>query len=407
MHLFTGIPIRHDKLTGQCFAGGVQLKNLKASFAPRQPCKQVPILEQYQYVPYNVPCILSKSEKELCDNYIQVCSSVSKRILELSGKNKHQINDVMNGFKEADDALIASYLKSAAENHVLLKSLCGIMDTASSKDLTTHAKNHTKAYLSQRENDSLYQTLVNEVPLRNIVDIALENASSRKFKVAEVAEGIVPLSQKIFEYTNSLGVLDIKYFIAHSNPQILEKEELPPNAEVTNWDFKTGITFKDVDLFVLKYLGYSRKEMKRILQDVYSSVKQDGFIAVLQKTKFVPAEMFLSAVGDTVIPVTAENDMEQIFKELGLNTICKKSDSLTSTLYLLRKPSDRTYKESVIQVIADKYDAWVNQLKDRIVDAQYSSDSERIWLVSDQSNQSGIIGLVNCLRQEPGGENIR
>lgn len=402
-----GVSIRHEKLTGQCITGGVQLKNLKASFAPRQPCKQIPVLEQYQFIPYNESCTLSKSDKELYERYIRVCSSVSKMILELSGKNKDQITDVMNGFKEADDALIANYLKSYTDNHCLLKSLCGIMNTATSKDLTRHVKNYVNTYLSERENDILSQTLINEIPLRTVIDVVLENTPSRKVKVAEVAEGSLPLSSKIYEYIQTLGVLNIKYSIAHSNTEILEKDYLPLNADVKSWDHKAAFDFKEIDLFALKYLSCSKKEFKGILEKASECLKKDGFIIVLQRTRLVPAEMFLSAVGETLIPICTENDLEQTFKELNLTTISKKSDSLASTMYLLRKSSEISFKDSVVQVTVDKYGKWVDQLRDRMVENQTSSDPERIWLVTEESNHSGIVGLVNCLRQEPGGENIR
>lgn len=399
--------MRHEKLTGECFSGGVHLRNLKASFANRQPVKQVPVLEEYNFVPNTQPCTLSKSDKELYECYISVCSSVSKMILELSGKNKDQISDVMNGFKEADDELIANYLKSYTDNHVLLKSLCGIMNTATSKDLTRHVKNYVNNYLSERECDILSQTLIKEIPLRTILDIALENISARKLKFAEVTEGSTPLSSKISECIQTFGMLNISYSIAHSNTEVLNKDSLPPKSDVTSWNHEASLDFKDVDVFVLKYLNSSKKEFKKVLENASACVKDDGFVVVLHRTRLVPAEMFLSAVGETLIPIISENDLEQIFKESSLNVICKKSDSLASSLYLLRKSSKISYRDAVVQVNINKYDKWVDQLREKMVKSAESSANERIWLVSEGSSESGIVGLVNCLRQEPGGSSIR
>lgn len=401
-----GIPIEHKKLTGQCFAGGVHLKNLKASFAPRQPVKQSPVLEEYNFIPYNESCTLSKMDKELYERYIRVCSSVSKMILELSGKNKDQISDVMNGFKEADDAIIANYLKTYTDNHVLLKSLCGIMNTATSKDLTRHVKNYVNTYLTEREKDILSQTLLNEHPLRTVVDVAMENISSRKFKIAEVTEGSIPLSSKIYEYIQTFGIMNVNYSIAHTNTDILEKDCLPPNTEVKSWNYQSSFDFKDVDIFVIKYLSCSRKDFKNVLENASACLKKGGFIVILQRTQLVPAEMFLSAVGETIIPIINENDLEQFIKESNLVVVCRKSDSLASSLYLIRKPLSSSFKESIVNITIDKYN-WVDQLKEKMVQSQESSESERIWLVSEGSSHSGIVGLVNCLRQEPGGNNIR
>lgn len=345
-------------------------------------------------------------DKELYERYIRVCSSVSKMILELSGKNKDQISDVMNGFKEADDAIIANYLKTYTDNHVLLKSLCGIMNTATSKDLTRHVKNYVNTYLTEREKDILSQTLLNEHPLRTVIDVAIENISSRKFKIAEVTEGSTPLSSKIYEYIQTFGIMNVNYSIAHTNTDILEKDCLPPNSEVKSWNYQSSFDFKDVDIFVIKYLSCSRKDFKNVLENASACLKKGGFIVILQRTQLVPAEMFLSAVGETIIPIINENDLEQFIKESNLVVVCRKSDSLASSLYLIRKPLSSSFKESIVNITIDKYN-WVDQLKEKMVQSQESSESERIWLVSEGSSHSGIVGLVNCLRQEPGGNNIR
>lgn len=404
---YQGVPVFHDKYTRIIISGGIELKNLKASFAPKHQGKQVPLLEEYRFVPYNETNILSKTDEETLERYIHVCSSVAKMILELSGKNKDQISDVMNGFKEADDALIASYLKSYTDNHVLLKSLCGIMNTATSKDLTRHVKNYVNNYLLERDHDILSQTMFQEDPLRIVMDIVLENAISKKLKIAEVAETSSPLSAKISEVVQTLGVLNVNYLIAHSKPDLLEKNGLSfVNCEVSLWNPKATPNFKDVDLLVMKFLNYSGKEYKQIIEKSLATLKDNGFIIVLQRTHLVPAEMFLSAVGETVLPIHSESDLEQTFKDLNLRVVCKKTDSLTSTLYLLKKPSSLSYEDLVIPIVENKYEKWVDELREKIVKVQ-SDNSKRIWLVSEGTNNTGIVGLVNCLRQEPGGTSIR
>ncbi|GFX61278.1 fatty acid synthase [Trichonephila clavipes] len=404
---YQGVPVFHEKNTRRIISGGIELKNLKASFAPKHQGKQIPLLEEYRFVPYNETNILSQTDEETLERYIHVCSSVAKMILELSGKNKDQISDVMNGFKEADDALIASYLKSYTDNHVLLKSLCGIMNTATSKDLTRHVKNYVNNYLLERDHDILSRTMFQEDPLRIVMDIVLENATSRKLKIAEVAETSLPLCSKISEVVQTLGMLNVSYLIAHSKPDLLEKNGLSSaNCEVSSWNPKAAPNFKDVDLLAMKFLNYTGKEYRQILEKSIATLKDNGFIIVLQRTRLVPAEMFLSAVGETVLPIHSEPDLEQTFRDLNLRVICKKTDSLTSTLYLLRKPTSLFYEDFVIPIVESKYEKWVDELREKIVQAQ-SDNSKRIWLVSEGTNNTGIVGLVNCLRQEPGGTSIR
>lgn len=329
-------------------------------------------------------------------------------ILELTGKNKDQISEVMNGFKEADDILIASYLKSYTDNHVLLKSLCGIMNTATSKDLTRHVKNYVSNYLLERDNDVIYQTFLREDPLRTLMDVVIENSTSRKLKIAEVAESVVPLSAHINEFVQTMGVVNLNYSIAHSKPDAMEKEKLPAGKfEVKSWDPKAPLNFKDVDLFLMKFLSCSKAEMKKILEEATATVKDNGFVALLLRTRLVPAELFLSAVGETVLSVQNEAELEQTFKALKLQVVCKKCDTLASTLYLLRKVPEVAFEDVVIPIVEDGYGQWVDKLREKMVEASTSGEQKRLWLVSEGTNSSGIVGMVNCLRQEPGGSSIR
>ena len=49
---------------------------------------------------------------------------------------------------------------------------------------------------------------------------------------------------------------------------------------------------------------------------------------------------------------------------------------------------------------------WINELKKELEKCQKCADSHRVWLVA-QDACNGIIGLINCLRQEPGGDKLR
>lgn len=48
--------------------------------------------------------------------------------------------------------------------------------------------------------------------------------------------------------------------------------------------------------------------------------------------------------------------------------------------------------------------SWLRELHQKLLSCD---DKDRIVIVADNDNLSGIVGLVNCLRQEPGGQNIR
>ncbi|XP_071034019.1 fatty acid synthase [Parasteatoda tepidariorum] len=403
-----GVPVLHEKNTRCCMAGGVELKNLKATFAPKHQGKQIPILEEYRFVPYDETQTLSESSKTTLEHYIRICSTVAKSILEKSDKTKHQISDLINGFKEIDGSVVSKYLETLGDNEILLKTLSDIMsEEATHRDFSQRVKNRVNDYLSERDADILSETMLGEKTLRTLLDIVFENTTSRKLKIAEVGDSPIALTSKLTELLQTPGMQQVSYAIAHSKPDLLKKDTLPQNCDVVSWNTNAAFTFKDVDLFVMKYLNCQMKDLKNVLENAVLTLKDNGFIAVILKTKLIPAEMFLLAVGETVVPVHSETNFEQICKESNLKIVCKKSDSLTSTSYLLRKVPELSFNDVVIPIVECRYEKWVDQLKDELVKSSTANEPRRIWLLSEESMSSGLVGLVNCLRQEPGGSSIR
>ncbi|XP_067208438.1 fatty acid synthase-like [Linepithema humile] len=75
-------------------------------------------------------------------------------------------------------------------------------------------------------------------------------------------------------------------------------------------------------------------------------------------------------------------------------------------IILLKKREQSTRKTEVIHVNNYEF-SWLEQLKS-ILNAEIESrNAAKIILVSDKDSECGLLGLVNCLRREPGGESIR
>ncbi|GFU22758.1 fatty acid synthase, partial [Nephila pilipes] len=406
---YQGVPVSYDKNIRKCNSGGIELQNLNLEFTPRHPNRQVLLLEEYRFVPYHEPNILYIQEEESLLKYIDVCSSVAKKTLELLGRNGDEISSILKKSIFSDEELIKNYVESHTDNHVLLTSLCDIMDSATYKDLGQKVENHISNYMFQRDLDLLSQTLLQENPLRGVVDVVLENTISRNLEIVEVSDTSFPFCANIYDIVQTEQCKITNYTIAHSKPNLLDMSRLPlGNINVSKWDPGTLLNFKDIDLFVTKYLNCSKQEYARTLENALVTIKDGGFIIALQRTRFVPAEMFFSAVGNTIESIYSESDLEQIFKDLKLRVICKKSDSLTSTLYLLRKIPVKSYDDIVIPIVEGRYEKWVAELREKVIEITYQpNDPMRIWLVSEGTDCSGIIGLVNCLRLEPGGSSIR
>jgi fatty acid synthase len=105
------------------------------------------------------------------------------------------------------------------------------------------------------------------------------------------------------------------------------------------------------------------------------------------------------------------NDFKNIALNKGFNVICSKSDSIGSIAILFRKiVSNNLIKPEEIQIIpiVSNYEKWINILKNKINEnIENDRKEDNVWLIANDSSINGIIGLVNCLRLEPGGEKIR
>jgi fatty acid synthase len=65
-------------------------------------------------------------------------------------------------------------------------------------------------------------------------------------------------------------------------------------------------------------------------------------------------------------------------------------------------------KEKKIIEINDNFDKWLDVLKENVKENNENEENKsNIWLIAKNSSPNGIIGLVNSLRQEPGGDKVK
>ena len=108
----------------------------------------------------------------------------------------------------------------------------------------------------------------------------------------------------------------------------------------------------------------------------------------------------------------------KMIEDAGFYPVALKSDSALSTMILYRIPAlyqtmktiypittvgtPVIYEEKILIDDMEQY-TWVEKVKCAMANRQL----ERIWLISEKQPNSGIVGLVNCLRREMGGDRIR
>ncbi|KAJ9575473.1 hypothetical protein L9F63_007678, partial [Diploptera punctata] len=276
-------------------AGGVELRGMKASLAPRrQQIQAPPKLEQYTFIPY--------------DNLSQVKKS--------------------------------------------------------SLDSTEKAK--TQA-------------------LTVVLQIALENSGGAlKMKVAEVSGDRQPenlLAPAIIDILESEPMLSVEVNVIASNTepysQAANLESL--GLKYTNRDPLTGPVDQNCHLVVgadVLALGAD----PQLISNMADSLKPGGFILLEEGPSVTDA-------------VVKKSGLELAARQLADGKV----------YLLLRKPAE--LPAPVVIQVTEKNFTWVESLKSAL--KQSETEGKKVLVVCQGEGKCGVIGMMNCIKQEPGGNNVR
>ncbi|KAL0119902.1 hypothetical protein PUN28_007965 [Cardiocondyla obscurior] len=166
-----------------------------------------------------------------------------------------------------------------------------------------------------------------------------------------------------------------------TNHKSLQNISLPGNTSVTEM---TKLSKNENCLMVLSF-NLLKKNKEELYKQLLSLLMPQGFLLTLEES----------------------TDCEYSYlKKYKLNIIIERQIN-NKRLLLLRK-TQNVEKNQYQVVHVNNYDfTWVDKLKS-IMNMQNKSDIDKnIILVAENNFESGLLGLVNCLRKEPGGETIR
>ncbi|XP_057664642.1 fatty acid synthase [Diorhabda carinulata] len=283
----TFLPVYMYRNIGVIKSGGVELRGLKASLAPRrQQVQPPPKIEKYQFVPYeNNQTLIEDTEK----NQIQALTVLIQTVIENSnGAMKIKVTEI--GTDKPIESVLAPTVKNIIESEPMLSSEVTVV-TASPID------------------------------------------------------------------TTNLDLNDIKHVLR---------------------DVTTTNVAQDVHLVVLSdVLMYNKMD---ILKNAVASLKNGGFV-LLEELK-------------GSLDMSKLTDLELIGKQMTDMKI----------YLLLRRPVPVSEDATVIRITEKNFD-WVEPLKDAMKLAE--NDLRKIYLYAQGEKLAGLVGMVNCLKQEAGGGGIR
>ncbi|KAF5278088.1 hypothetical protein FQR65_LT03604 [Abscondita terminalis] len=215
-----------------------------------------------------------------------------------------------------------------------------------------------------------------------LVHTVLENSAALKLKIAEVAvdrsiETVLALHIKNVVETEPM--MSVDYSLIAVN--VADTAEFDANeVKIIQKDVSSGAFEQNVHLVVLADALLHKKF--DIIKNSVASLKPGGFI-LTEEPKGSIDNKVVSATSLEVVAVQTAGNKSYI---------------------LLRKPVFIA-KTSVVINITEKNFSWVEPLKDALKTSE--SDGTKIYLVCQGEELNGLVGMVNCIKQEPGGINVR
>uniref|UniRef100_A0A8C2HV47 Fatty acid synthase n=1 Tax=Cyprinus carpio TaxID=7962 RepID=A0A8C2HV47_CYPCA len=384
-------------------AGGVQICGLHATVAPRRQQQQTPpTLEEFAFVPYVDSDCLRTNEK--LGDQLRHCKGL---IQHLQRKLANQ--GVKISIPGLEGATESQLIEAEAEKGLLrlLSVLCRL-------ELNGNLRSELEQMV-EKERDCLLQDpllngLLDSQALRHCLDTALENSTPGKLKVVEAlaadghvfsrAVGLLNIQPMMhLDYTAS--DVSIDQLSAHQSS--LEEQGI----STAQWDPLQGPAtggLDGADLVVCNCASGHTANPALLIENLTSAVREGGFVLLHTLLRG-------DTLGETVAFLTSQNnkeglltqtEWEELFQKASLNVVMLRKSFYGSALFLCHKHQQSSPDQPILIFVDPTDYKWVETLKSTLAE---SSDIP-VWLIATKGH-NGVVGMVNCLRQEPGGNRIR
>lgn len=391
-----------DSCLGTLVSGGAHLAGLHTSAAPRRQQEQLaPILEKFCFVPHMEGSCLA--ENAALQEELQLCKGLAQVL---------QTRVAQQGLKMAVPGLDGARVPVPQEPPQqvlprLLAAACQLQLNGNLQQALGHALAQERSLLPE---DPLLSGLLACPALKVCVDMALENLASPRMKVVEVLAGEGHLFTRIPDLLNSQPLLQLDYTATDRHSQALEAAQ----AQLQQWGIGQSqwdpegpapSSLGAADLLVCNCTLANLGDPASALGNMAAALKEGGFLllhVLLRGHTLGETLSFLAAAEPQQGPsLLTQDEWEKLMAKAALQLVAVKTSCYGSALFLCRRPAP--HHSPIFLPVDDATFRWVDPLKDILAE-----DSPRpVWLTAMSCPTSGVVGLVNCLRKEPGGHRIR
>ncbi len=399
-----------------CTAGGVQILGLHATVAPkRQQQQATPVLEEFHFIPY-IEQELNHSTNLI--NYLQKSLAFVKKSLNTLLENgiTEKLPNVELLKKVEKQITVDDNVEKIEEDGTLLNMLTEMFSQTHDNNFTDNIRNVVEANKTVLAEDKLMSNMLCPRSLKTTLDVVLENCGAAKLKVVEVTDGKSPVFQKVINQLNTQPMLCIDYTVTGPSLDGLD-EALIESLDVkpVPWDLTAEPPgqLASADVVIFSSTLHNQTDIPAILEHIQSIIKQEGFVLIHEPTENFSIHLSLqgltqdytSITDRTCGPFCNQADWINIFHQAGFQVVAQKSDQLLFTLFLLKRNDKEMIMKPTIIYVDDPSYSWVDEVKTAM--EEVTKPEDRIYLISESVAHSGIVGMVNCLRQESGGAHLR
>lgn len=234
-----------------------------------------------------------------------------------------------------------------------------------------------------------HDVLGNGPMLKVMLDIVIENTKTTNLSICELGAVENQVYSHVVPLINLHPLMHLNYTATDKTQDLLSKIEesaTEKGVEVCVWNTanKPPGSMGKVDLVISSNFSQNAESMAQVVDNTKSMLSPQGFLLVHESSP------------------EARNKLQSLMEEAGFGIAAMKQTFGDSSLTLYRLLRETIDKEPVVIDIDDSF-AWVPDLHSKF----NTGDGSTIWLRVRSPSHSGIVGMTNCLRQEPCGERIR
>uniref|UniRef100_A0A8B9FZJ9 Fatty acid synthase n=1 Tax=Amazona collaria TaxID=241587 RepID=A0A8B9FZJ9_9PSIT len=391
-----------DPCLGSLKAGGVQINGLHASVAPRRQQERIPpTLEKFCFVPYIESNCLSSSVR--LHAYLEHCKDLIQNV---------QAKVAVHGVKLVIPGLETAV--AAAESSPIEKGLQHILAEICRLELNGNLSSELEQIVTQEkmhfQDDPLLNGLLDSSELKTCLGVALENMTSHRMKIVEALAGSGRLFSRIKSILNAQPLLQVDYIATDRILKTLSDSETElqnAGVSVRQWNpscLPSG-DLANADLVVYNCLTTVVRNTTEILSNLAAAVKEGGFVLLHTLLKGETLGEIVSFLTSPDLQqkhsFLSEAQWEGLFSKASLNLVAMKKSFFGSVIFLCRRQAPA--KTPIFLPIDETHFMWVESLKEALADPS----EQPVWLTATSCGNSGILGMVNCLRLEAEGHRIR